>query len=50
MHTQDDAFFLSDRPFTAREGLNILDVAKTVVLLLAPPSAQALDGTALLTS
>jgi len=44
MHTQDDAFFLSDRPASEVTDLHILDVSRTVLTLLASPSAGDLEG------
>ncbi len=48
MHTQDDAFFLCDRPTSEPEGLHILDVTKTAAGLLDSNTAEAIEGKALL--
>lgn len=50
MHTQDDAFFLADRPVSQVDGLHILDVSRTVLALLAGAGASAgeLEGRPLL--
>jgi len=48
MHTQDDAFFLSDRSPAVQEGLHILDVTKTAMTLLGSPAADSLEGRSLL--
>jgi predicted AlkP superfamily phosphohydrolase/phosphomutase len=48
MHTQDDAFFLCDRPIPSVEDLHILDVAKTATGLLDPNAAEAIEGRSLL--
>jgi predicted AlkP superfamily phosphohydrolase/phosphomutase len=50
MHTQDDAFFLCDRPTSEPEGLHILDVTKTATTLLDSSTAEAMEGKALLSA
>jgi len=50
MHTQDDAFFLSDRPASPLDNLHILDVTKTVMTLLGASSAESIEGRPILTS
>jgi len=44
MHTQDDAFFLSDRPAENPGSPHILDAAKTVLTLLGSQSAGSIEG------
>ncbi|MEW6442674.1 MAG: alkaline phosphatase family protein [bacterium] len=44
MHTQDDAFFLSDRPCERTDLANILDVSSTVLTLLGSPAAASIEG------
>jgi predicted AlkP superfamily phosphohydrolase/phosphomutase len=48
MHTQDDAFFLSDRPSSATHDPHILDVTKTAASLLSSDVAEAIEGKPLL--
>jgi predicted AlkP superfamily phosphohydrolase/phosphomutase len=48
MHTQDDAFFLADRPFEAPQDLHILDASKTVLTLLEASSVDRIEGRPLL--
>jgi len=48
MHTQDDAFFLSDRPSVEAHDLHILDVTKTAASLLSSNVAEAIEGRPLL--
>ena len=47
MHTQDDAFFLADRPTSGAEKMSILDVTRTAVHLLGVAS-DSLEGKAVL--
>lgn len=49
MHTQDDAFFLADRPCSAEHEPNILDVTRTTATLLGWKDTDALEGKDLLT-
>jgi len=44
MHTQDEAFFLANRPVSEPEDLHILDVAKTVMHLLNASAVDAVEG------
>jgi len=44
MHTQDDAFFLSDRASSGIDGLHILDVTRTALTLLGSPAAGSIEG------
>ena len=44
MHTQDDAFFLFDRPAPGLDDLHILDVTKTALTLLESSSVDAIEG------
>jgi len=44
MHTQDEAFFLANRPVSAPEDLHILDAAKTVMHLLNAGAVDAIEG------
>jgi len=44
MHTQDDAFFLSDQPASLIQDLHILDVTRTALTLLGSPSAAGIEG------
>jgi predicted AlkP superfamily phosphohydrolase/phosphomutase len=44
MHTQDDAFFLSDRPAENPGSPHILDAAKTVLTLVGSQSAGSIEG------
>jgi predicted AlkP superfamily phosphohydrolase/phosphomutase len=48
MHTQDDAFFLSDRPSSEAKDPHILDVTRTAAGLLASKAAESLEGKPLL--
>ena len=48
MHTQDDAFFLSDRPAREMDRLHILDVSKTAMTLLGSSAADAVEGRSIL--
>ncbi len=48
MHTQDDAFFLSDQQAVTTENVHILDVSKTVLSLLKSKSADDIEGRPLL--
>ncbi len=47
MHTQDDAFFLSDRPLEADQDIGIPDVSKTVLTLLDASCVDRIEGKAL---
>ncbi len=49
MHTQDDAFFLADRPLSAEGGPapHILDAAKTTLTLLGAEAAAQVEGRSL---
>ena len=48
MHTQDDAFFLSDRPSSETHDPHILDVTKTAASLLSSNVSEAIEGKPLL--
>ena len=48
MHTQDDAFFLSDRPSGAEQAPYILDVTRTAADLLESEAGDTLEGKPLL--
>jgi len=50
MHTQDDAFFLSDTPAAEINDLHILDVPQTALTLLGSPSAESIEGRPVLAS
>ncbi|MGW8323889.1 MAG: hypothetical protein ACWGSD_20295, partial [Thermodesulfobacteriota bacterium] len=51
MHTQDDAFFLSDRPASSGlKDLHILDVTRTVVTLLGASSVGSIEGRSIFTA
>ncbi len=50
MHTQDDAFFLCDRPTSETESLHILDVTKTAASLLDSNAAASMEGRPLLSA
>lgn len=50
MHTQDDAFFISDRPAHALESLHILDVSKTALTLLGSSAVDSIEGRPILSS
>ena len=44
MHTQDEAFFLANRPVSVSEDPHILDAAKTVMHLLNAGDVDAVEG------
>jgi len=44
MHTQDDAFFLSDRPAKDPGDMHILDASHTVLAVLGSPSLSSIEG------
>ncbi len=48
MHSQDDAFFLSDRPADETEDVHILDVPRTALTLLGASAADSIEGKPLL--
>jgi len=50
MHTQDDAFFLSDTPAAEINDLHILDAPQTALTLLGSPSAESIEGRPVLAS
>lgn len=44
MHTQDDAFFLSDRPAADPGDMHILDASHTVLAALGSPAMSTIEG------